>query len=175
MLFNFTSHLIPSSARVRKMSLRIADSQLRGILGPVLVFSFYFKVIALHTLVWNLKTTKNHTVLHKDKYLDQWTNWEFRNEPIHLWSFDLQQGSQEFNGGKNNVFNKWYWTTKYPYAGECSWTLTDTIYKHEIKTDGQCICESWNSWKKTYRLNPHGFGLDSGFLDMKVEAHPKKN
>lgn len=97
---NFTSHLIPNSVRVREMSLSIADSQLRGMAGTsLLVFFFLLQVYCFsHSSVGFKNKTKNCTVLHKDRHLDQWINWEFRNKPIHLWSLDFQQGSQEFNG-----------------------------------------------------------------------------
>ena len=38
-------------------------------------------------------------------------NRQPKNKPTHIWSFNLQQWSQEYTMGKDSLSNKWYWET----------------------------------------------------------------
>ena len=64
----------------------------------------------------------------KDRHVTQWNRTESSEVNPHIFSqLIFGEVPRQFNGGKNSLFNKWYWDTLYPYAKEWIWTPTSHL------------------------------------------------
>ena len=61
-------------------------------------------------------------------YLSKWNIIENPEINLHFYGQLISiRVPRQFNGGKNSLFNKWYWDTLYPYAKEWIWTPTSHL------------------------------------------------